>query len=127
MKKYVVALVMLVGFGPILSGCAEIATAGGSMAVTNYLTKKPEPPTPVDPVYCYSTIAGADCYVEPQPDQKHRLIGMDGTNPFDVVQREEPKSLLERLIPEEFYPDWFFEELEGINRFDDEEDEPQAY
>ena len=29
---------------------------------------------PEDPVFCYRTIGGADCYDSPLPDQEHRLI-----------------------------------------------------
>jgi len=40
-----------------------------------------EEPANLAPLYCYGTIARADCYDAPLPGQNNRLVGFEGPRP----------------------------------------------
>lgn len=37
--------------------------------------------TPIQPVYCYNSLATVDCYAEPRPGENHKIVGYQGGPP----------------------------------------------
>ncbi len=69
-------LVAIMGLVVALGGCADLAQ-GGPEAVYAHVARlvgHREPPKQPKPIYCYSTLAEADCYARPVPEDRHRLI-----------------------------------------------------
>ncbi len=55
----------------LVAGCAEVATMLERDRVAQQrIDYRPG----VSEIYCYRTLAGADCYAEPQPGPPNRLI-----------------------------------------------------
>lgn len=93
-KKYLnLLLLSLVS----LQGCE-----GGTFLTTRGIIAEgwAEPPEPYEPepVYCYKTLAGKDCFRKPLKGQENRLVGSYGEK--KVVEAERPPSEDETMITE---------------------------
>ena len=74
------------------STAAVGAATAGYGAYVNATQQKPARENPVDPIYCYNTIGGVDCYSASQDSQEYRLVGTDGTQQQygpDIPRRDE--------------------------------------
>ena len=69
-----------------------LALAGTASAFSMCQPKQPEVIAYVDPpaIYCYHTLAEADCYAEPVPGDYNRMIGFYGPPPPDMPSQQVP-------------------------------------
>jgi hypothetical protein len=67
-----------------------LAMAGTASAFSMCQPKQPEVIAYVDPpaIYCYKTLAEADCYAQPAPGDYNRMIGFYGPPPPDMPAQQ---------------------------------------
>jgi hypothetical protein len=67
-----------------------LALAGTASALNMCQANQPEVIAYVEPpaVYCYHTLAEADCYAEPTPGEYNRMIGFYGPPPPDMPAQQ---------------------------------------
>jgi len=66
-----------------LTGCFRFDSDGPATEATKFLVdlvvNRPQPPAqPLDPIYCYRTLAVVDCAAEPVFGDERRLVGHYG-------------------------------------------------